>query len=189
MPSARSRTYALVLVNAITAMRLVGSLALLALAPLSAPYFVAYAACGASDALDGWIARRAGVTSAFGASFDSVADTVFALALVVSLVPAAELPLLVWLWIAAIVLVKLAALAVGYARFRAYAALHTYANKLAGLALFALPVLFAFAGSVPAAVAVCALATFAALEELVLTVKAPALDPNVKGVLGFRRKR
>ena len=188
MSSARSRTYALVLVNAITAMRLVGS-ALLALAPLSAPYFVAYAACGASDALDGWIARRAGAMSAFGASFDSVADTVFALALVVSLLPAAELPLFVWLWIAAIALVKLAALAVGYARFHAYAALHTYANKLAGLALFALPVLFAFASSVPAAVAVCALATFAALEELVLTVKAPVLDPNVKGVLGFRRKR
>ena len=189
MTSGRLRTYTLVLVNAITALRLVGSLTLLVLAPLSMPYFVAYAACGASDAIDGWIARRSGTTSAFGASFDSVADTVFTFAIVVSLLPTAELPLFVWLWIAVVALVKIASLAVGYVRFRAYAALHTSANKLAGLALFALPVLFALAGSASAAVAVCAIATFAALEELALTVKSPVLDPNARGVLGFRRKR
>lgn len=176
--------YLFVLVNALTLLRMVGALALLALVPLSMPYFAVYTACGLSDVLDGWIARRAGVTSVFGASLDSVADTAFAFALVVSLVPTAGLSAAWWLWVAAIALVKLASLTVGYARFRAYAALHTYANKLAGLALFALPVFFALAGSAPAAAIVCAIATFAALEELALTLKSPTLDPNAQGLLG-----
>lgn len=178
-----------VLVNVITLSRIAGSLALLACAPLSAAYFGVYVACGASDVLDGWIARRAGVANAFGASLDSAADTVFTLALLVTLMPTAELPLLLWLWIGAIALVKLTSLAVGYARFRAYAALHTYANKATGIAVFSLPVLFALVGPPLAAAIVCALATLAAVEELVLTLSAPALDRERKGIRDGRRTR
>ena len=163
-------------------LRIVGSLALLVLAPLSALYFAVYAACGASDVLDGWITRRARVASAFGASLDSAADTVFTLALIVSLLPMAGLPLALWLWIAAIALVKLSALAIGYARFRVYAALHTYANKLAGLALFALPVAFVLISPVFATAIVCCVATFAAAEELLITCTARILDRDVKGI-------
>lgn len=189
MSSARSRTYLFALVNAVTVLRIVGSLVLVALVPLSMPYFAVYVACGVSDVLDGWLARRFGASSTFGASLDSAADTVFALVIIVSLVPAAGLPRVVWLWVAAIAFVKLASLAVGYVRFHVYAAMHTYANKLAGLALFTLPVLFALIGSAPAAVVVCAIATFAALEELVLTVKVPVFDSDAKGILGRRRRR
>lgn len=77
---------------------------------------------------------------------------------------------------------KLSALAIGYARFRVYAVLHTYANKLAGLALFALPVAFVLISPVFATAIVCCVATFAAAEELLITCTARILDRDVKGI-------
>lgn len=184
MKTIRYRRRVRLLVNAVTVLRIAGSLALLAVVPLSAPYFAVYAVCAMSDVLDGWIARRAKVASAFGASLDSAADAIFAFALIASLLSVVRLSTALWLWMAAIVLIKISSLVIGYARFCSYAALHTYANKFAGLAVFALPVLIAFFDPVVAAAFSCAAATFAALEELVLTASAPVLDRDARGLLG-----
>lgn len=176
------------LANAVTAVRIVGACVLLALAPLSAAYLAVYALCGASDVLDGWLARRTGTASTFGAQLDSAADTLFVLAILASLLPGAGLAGWLWLWIGLVAGIKVAALLMGFARFRTYASLHTYANKLAGLALFALPPLFLAFGSAVAAVIACAVATLAALEELALLSTTPELDRNERGLLGKMRK-
>ncbi|MEQ8859255.1 MAG: CDP-alcohol phosphatidyltransferase family protein [Pseudomonadales bacterium] len=58
------------------------------------------AVAGASDAVDGWLARRLNAVSHFGAALDPVADKLLVAALVVILAVQGHLPL----WLAAIVL-------------------------------------------------------------------------------------
>ena len=47
---------------------------------------------GASDVVDGWLARRLGLSSAFGAFLDLIADRLLTLAAVVGLIAAGRLP-------------------------------------------------------------------------------------------------
>ncbi|HYD27859.1 CDP-alcohol phosphatidyltransferase family protein [Brevundimonas sp.] len=47
---------------------------------------------GASDVVDGWLARRMGLSSAFGAFLDLIADRLLTLAAVVGLIAAGHLP-------------------------------------------------------------------------------------------------
>lgn len=68
--------------NAVTAIRLAGVLGL-ALAPAPTPGWALAAALGlvwALDGVDGWIARRRGLASAFGAAFDQETDALLILA-------------------------------------------------------------------------------------------------------------
>ncbi len=166
--------------------RMVGSVALLALPPLTPAFFALYLACGLSDVLDGWLVRRANAASKLGATLDNVADTLFVIAILVVVIPGSFLPVGIAVWVAVIFIVKVAALMVGYVRFRAYAAIHTYANKAAGLAIFTLPLLFVAVTPFPAACIVCTLASFAAGEELVLNTTARTLDRDAKGLLFAR---
>lgn len=169
--------------DALTIGRMVGAVGLVLVPPFSVMFFVVYAACGLSDVLDGWIVRRVDAATLRGAALDSAADLLFTIAILVALLPQAQLPGFIWAWVAAIAMVKVLSLFVGYQRFRAYAALHTYANKAAGFALFALPVLFACLGSVFAACIICAIASLAAVEELFLTTMERTLDRDTKGLL------
>ncbi len=86
--------------------------------------------------LDGFIARRFRVISRLGAALDSVADTVFVLALAGILLPLVILPLFIWLWLAGIAVIKLTSLITGFFKYRSLAFLHTYTNKIAGITLF-----------------------------------------------------
>lgn len=75
METPSPRRFASVIPNALTALRLV----LAGLFPLVAPPWRLWVVllAGASDALDGWLARRFGGTSWLGAVLDAVADKAF----------------------------------------------------------------------------------------------------------------
>ena len=60
--------------DTITSVRIVFSLVLPFLTLYSVWFFVVYTITGLTDALDGWIARKTGMDSEFGAKLDSVAD-------------------------------------------------------------------------------------------------------------------
>ena len=63
--------------DTITAVRMAASLILL-IFPLRSAWFLAvYTLAGLTDALDGWLARKTGTVSEFGARLDSVADLLF----------------------------------------------------------------------------------------------------------------
>ena len=63
--------------NYITALRMVGSVCLIFIRPLSPLFFGVYTLAGITDALDGYIARKTHTASAFGAKLDSAADLLF----------------------------------------------------------------------------------------------------------------
>ncbi|WP_283606847.1 CDP-alcohol phosphatidyltransferase family protein [Faecalispora anaeroviscerum] len=167
--------------NVLTLLRIVLSVPLLFVEPFSAWFFVLYTLCGLSDMLDGYLARRLGCAGPAGARLDSVADFTFAAVLLFRLLPAMNLPVWLFGWVAGIALMKLFSLAIGYARHKQAAFLHTYANKAAGLLLFCLPYGFPFWG-ISVGAAVCLFATLAAVEELILCGTLPVLNQDVKGI-------
>jgi phosphatidylglycerophosphate synthase len=120
---------------------------------------------GATDMLDGFLARRFGLTSNLGATLDAVADklaTVVATTVLVFVTPPGCTALPVWLWGA--LLLRDAALGVGWLiiwrRHRVVQVEHRWHGRLATLLLF-FTVLAACAGVPTLPVTVGALAVLA----------------------------
>ena len=172
------------LANGITCLRLAGAAALLLLRPFTAPFYGVYTLCGLSDMLDGTVARAMGSASEFGARLDSLADLLFCAAALLRNVPALWRRLPVHLWFAAgvVLLLRMAAYGVGAARFRRFAALHTYMNKLTGAMVFIIPYLAMRPAGTPFCVAACAVAGIAAAEELLLNLCASSYRPDIRGI-------
>ena len=175
--------------SALTFIRLLAAPLLLAMEPLSRSFIVLYLVCGLSDMLDGYLARRTGTESRWGARLDSIADFVFIAVMAVVLLPLIGLKPYVWLWIGGILLLRMLSMTVALVKFRSFAMLHTYANKITGFLLFLVPLFLSVMSSSVPAVVLCAVATASALEELVIMVTSRELDFNCKGLLFARPKR
>ena len=67
-------------VNFLSVSRIILCLPLLLVEAMTVPFWVLYVIAGTTDMLDGFLARRWGVESKFGARLDSLADFVFVLA-------------------------------------------------------------------------------------------------------------
>ena len=120
--------------DTITAVRMAASLILL-IFPLRSAWFLAvYTLAGLTDALDGWLARKTGTASAFGARLDSIADLLFYGVLLLRLFPVLRqaLPVSVWYVVTAVALVRMVAYAVAAVKYHRFASLHTWLNKLTG---------------------------------------------------------
>ena len=151
--------------NIISASRGIAALAMLFFPAFSTGFWALYCWGGLSDMIDGPIARRLGSVSETGSRVDSVADLVFVVCSAVLILPSVDLPLWVWLWIAAIGIVKLAGIIIGSCRQRELSVPHSMANKLTGILLFCL--LFAivrFDALIPAVI-VCISATAGLFED------------------------
>lgn len=153
------------LANALTIGRIVLGLALLLSDAFSPVFFALYALAGITDMFDGHVARRTGAESEFGAKLDSVADLTLVVVCLVKILPAITVPAWLWLWVAAILLVKAANVISGLLVEKRLVMPHTTANKVAGLVTFLVPFAIPLVGiTVPATIA-CAIATFAAIQE------------------------
>ena len=156
--------------DTVTAMRMAASLLLLFI-PLKYIWFlVIYTFAGLTDVLDGWLARKTGRSSEFGARLDSIADLLFYSVLLIRLFPVLYqmLPGEIWYVVSGIVLVRLAAYVTAAVKYHRFASLHTWLNKLTGAAVFLLPYVFFGSYIVVYSWAVCILAFAALAEELAI---------------------
>ena len=96
---------------------------------MTLPFWVLYVIAGTTDMLDGFLARRWGVESKFGARLDSLADFVFVLAVGYKLFPWLNLPAALWMMIGLIAMVKIVNAVSAYVVKRRIEFLHTQANK------------------------------------------------------------
>jgi CDP-diacylglycerol--glycerol-3-phosphate 3-phosphatidyltransferase len=151
--------------NLISGIRIVLSAALLFCPPFSRMFYGLYLAAGLSDVLDGAVARRTNTVSSFGATLDSIADLILVVVCMVRLLPALALPLWLYGWIGLIVLIKCINIVSGYVMQKKFVALHTTMNKVTGFLLFVLPLTATFLALTVSAAVVCAVATFAAVQE------------------------
>lgn len=115
--------------------------------------------------LDGFVARKTHSQSEFGAKLDSISDLVFVAVCLIKLLQVLEFKTWIWIWIALIFAVKIFNVILGYAVEKKLVMLHAVANKITGLLLFLLPLFIGTEIINIAAILVCAVATFAAVQE------------------------
>jgi cardiolipin synthase (CMP-forming) len=141
---------------------------------------------GATDVLDGWLARRLGATSAFGAQLDSLADNLLApsgaawlVMLRGDLVDVLWAPLFTWLCFYA------AFMAIGWIRFRRFGNLHLWSAKAAAVVQYAFVVhAFLIPGiAVTLFATAFALSMISLLEGLAVQLMSPRVDEHAGSLL------
>lgn len=157
--------------NIITGSRIIFSLTLLVIPLSSAWFYVLYLFCGLTDMIDGAIARKTNAVSSFGSKLDTAADFVFMAVCAVKVLPIIYLPVLLWIWIAVIAIIKFANIVFGFIRRKKLVDYHTVLNKITGLLLFLLPFTLQYIEPTYSFAIVCAVATIAAIEEGSYTIK------------------
>ena len=151
--------------NIITLLRLLGAFCLLFFDVGSITFWVVYFACGLSDMLDGYLARKLGCESKTGALLDSVADIVFVACCCWQLIPVLAFPKWLWIWAGAIVIIKVINQISALVMYKKCVFPHTIANKVTGGMLFVGVSLTLFLESFVPMIIIAAVATFAAVQE------------------------
>ena len=151
--------------NILSASRIVLCPPLLMVDAMTLPFWVLYLIAGLTDIFDGFLARRWGVESKFGAKLDSLADFVFVLAIGYKLFPWLKLPAILWMMIGLIALVKASNAFSVYLVKQRIEFLHTKANKLTGFLLFIGMMTIGQSYFIPVAWGVACIALFAAIQE------------------------
>ena len=151
--------------NIITGSRIVFSLSILFTPPLSPIFYVLYGAAGLSDMIDGTVARKTNTVSSFGAKIDTIADFILVAVCLIKLLPILDIPVWLWIWIAVIALIKVINIISGAIMLKRMIVLHTVINKITGALCFLLPFTLSFIDLKYSAIFVCAVATFAAIQE------------------------
>ena len=155
--------------NILTSIRVICGLLILIFPAFSGLYYALYLAGGVSDAIDGSVARRLGRETSFGAKYDTAADFVFVVAVIVKIVNAVRFPAWLLVWICVIFAVKVANPLVGFVRHRQFITVHSVINKVCGAVCFVLPLLIGSACAwqikAIAVIFVCVLSSAAAVHE------------------------
>lgn len=159
--------------NYITTVRVVGTISLLFLEPLSIAFYVAYTISGFSDVLDGYLARKWKVSSAFGAKLDSIADLLFYTTMMIRILPILlkKLPSSIWIMIGIILGLRVGVYAMVAIKFKRFASIHTYLNKATGLAVFLIPYLIEQSFFVYFGWCVCVIAILAVMQEMIIHIR------------------
>lgn len=170
--------------NILTLFRVIGSIALLFTEPMSRYFFVLYTACGISDVLDGFIARMTKKCTEIGAKLDSVADLIYYSVLLFKIIPVLNMEIPSWIFAvsAAILLFRIGTYLLAAIKFRKFASMHTYLNKLCGLVIFLTPYMMGKSFTVGYCIIVCAVAFVSSFEEFVIHVASRTYNPNRKTV-------
>ena len=151
--------------NIITIIRAIGAFGLLFFRVESPIFWMLYIACGISDMLDGFLARKYHCESKTGALLDSLADIVFVACCCIKLIPALALPNWLWIWVLVIALIKVINQISAFVIYKKCVFPHTIANKVTGFLLFVgIPVTL-FVESLIPLIIIAIVATFAAIQE------------------------
>lgn len=169
--------------NIITFLRFPLSIAMLVVSPFSALFWIFYLDSGLTDILDGFLARKLHLESTIGAKPDSLADFVFVECLTIFAVINMNIPRWLWLCALAIALLRFVSYGIGFNKYHAFTALHTWANKLTGILIFAAPILYCLCGLRFTGIILCAVAFISACEELVIIIISKELNRDCMGIL------
>ena len=151
--------------NTITFFRMTASIVLLFCPVFSPAFYAFYIAAGLSDMFDGFVARKTDTVSKLGARLDTIADLVLVLVCLIKLLPILSLPAWLYAWIGIIALIKVVNIISAFAVQKRFVPVHSVMNKVAGALLFLLPLTIPAVPLKYSAIIVCAVATFAAIQE------------------------
>lgn len=168
--------------NCLSITRIVLALCLIAIMPLSIAFYIIYVLCGISDMLDGFIARKTGTSSPIGARLDSAADLVMVAVLFFKLYPVISIPAQIVIWILLVFVIRIISMAIVFLKYKSFAILHTYSNKVTGLLLFLIPIFLLNYSSNWWMYVICGIANLSAAEELLIHLTSKELLPDRKSI-------
>ncbi len=151
--------------NIITGIRIICSIALLFFPAFSPAFYALYLLAGFTDMIDGTVARRTGTVSEFGSNLDTAADLVLVAVCLIKMLPTLRMPVWLIIWIILIAVIRVIDLVSGFVIRKELFILHTVMNKVTGLLLFILPLTLSVIDLKYSGSAVCAAASFAAIQE------------------------
>ena len=151
--------------NTITFFRIAASIVLLFCPVFSPAFYVFYIVAGFSDMVDGFVARKTDTVSKLGARLDTIADFVFVVVCLIKLLPVLRIPAWLYGWIGIITIIKVINIISGFAVQKKFVVVHSDMNKTTGVLLFLLPLTIPAIPLKYSAIIVCAVATFAAIQE------------------------
>ena len=151
--------------NTITFFRIAASIVLLFCPVFSPAFYVFYIVAGVSDMLDGFVARKTDSVSKLGARLDTIADFLLVVVCLIKLLPILSIPAWPYIWIGIIALIKVVNIVSGFTVQKRLVAVHSIMNKTTGALLFLLPLTIPVIPLKYSAIVVCAVATFAAIQE------------------------
>ena len=154
--------------NALTSIRILGAVCLIFIEPFGSVFNTVYIICGLSDAFDGFVARLTKSASEFGAKLDSVADLAFYAAMFSRVMPRLidVLDGAIWYFVITVLVIRISSYITALVKYRRFASLHTYLNKLAGFLVFFVPLIIKTRIFSTYCSVLCAISGFAAIEEL-----------------------
>jgi len=185
----KSESRYLTVPNVITAFRIIGSAVLLFIKPLTPLFLILYAVCGFSDVLDGFIARSTGRTTDLGAKLDSIADLLYYAVMVLRIMPILISILPGWLWCATgiVILLRLGSYITAAVKYKRFASMHTYMNKVTGLAMFTMPYALMLPCAVTLCAVICAIAGISSLEEFIIHLVRREYSTSVKSIFDIKK--
>ena len=151
--------------NTITFFRIAAGIVLLFFSVFSPAFYAFYIAAGLSDMLDGFVARKTDAVSKLGARLDTIADFVLVVVCLIKLCPVLRIPSWLYIWIGIIAFIKVVNIISGFAVQKRFVAVHSVMNKATGALLFLLPLTISAVSLKYSSIVVCAVATFAAIQE------------------------
>ena len=159
--------------NAITAMRILGTICLLFAKPFSKAFYIIYTISGLSDVFDGLVARMTKTSSAFGAMLDSIADLVLYSVMVLKIFPALweKLPVAIWYAVMAVAALRIVSYLAAAIKYRRFASLHTKLNKLTGFLVFMIPYMIKLPVAVPYCIIACGVSAVSSAEEMLIHIR------------------
>ncbi len=181
----------LLIPNAITILRIVGAISLVFIPIATLPFYILFAISGVSDIVDGYIARKYHLESEVGSKLDSLADLLF-----YGITIAKHLSLMIkvfslFLWAVLItdIIIRIVIYVFAVIKYKRFASIHTYLNKLSGLYLFFLPFFaatnfFLYYGYIGAG-----LAFVAATEELAIHILSKEYTDSHKTILNLKKAK
>ncbi|MDF2673610.1 MAG: phosphatidylglycerophosphate synthase [Clostridiales bacterium] len=168
--------------NCISFSRIIFALILIFVKPLSLAFYVIYIICGFSDIMDGFIARKTRTTSRLGEKLDSLADMIMTGVLLVVLYPIVNPAKEIIIWIISIGFIRLTSMVIALKKYKTFAFLHTYGNKITGMIIFIFPILFLYIDQTVLLYIICVVASISAVEELIIQLTSSQLQPNKKSI-------
>jgi len=168
--------------NYISFSRIIFSLALIFVKPLSVAFYTIYIICGLSDIIDGFIARKTGTTSGLGAKLDSIADMIMIGILLFLLYPILNPKIEIIIWIILISIIRLVAMIAALKKYKTFASIHTYGNKITGMILFLFPILIPYIHTTVLIYIICVVASISAIEELIIQLTSAELQLNKQSI-------
>jgi CDP-diacylglycerol--glycerol-3-phosphate 3-phosphatidyltransferase len=147
-------------------------------------FLILFALSGLTDLADGPLARLSHLPSERGALLDTLADLPLTVAVLIYFIRSYGTLFYTFLpWIIMTVAIRITAIIVTAYRFKAFAILHTWLNKVSGLLLFLLPfgLIFMPLFQDKLLAIVITMASVSALEELGIELTAQTLNRNRKG--------